>query len=66
MLFYDTKDLNDKEIYLHLDKTAPENTASRKTCEYSGAELIEIADVPSWHEMYKTGRKRTCQYMVKI
>lgn len=44
----------------------PENIASRKTCEYSGAELIDIVDVPSWHEMYKTGRKRTCQYMVKL
>lgn len=44
----------------------PENTASRKTCEYSGAELIDIVDVPSWHGMYKTGRKRTCQYVVKL
>lgn len=44
----------------------PENVASRKTCKYSGAELIDIVDVPLWHEMYKTGRKRTCQYMVKL
>ena len=34
--------------------------------EYSDAELIGIIDVPSWHEMFKTGRERTCQYVVKL
>lgn len=37
---------------------APENIASRKTCEYSGAKLLGIIDVPSWHEMFKTGQKK--------
>lgn len=45
---------------------SPENIASRKTCEYSGAELIDIIDVPPWHEMFKIGRKKTCQYVVKL
>lgn len=45
---------------------APENIASRKTCEYSGAKLMGIIDVPSWHEMFKTGRRKTCQYVVKL
>lgn len=44
----------------------PENIASRKTCEYSGAELVDIIDVPIWHEMYKSGRRHTCQYIVKL
>lgn len=44
----------------------PDNIASRKTCEYSGAELIEIINVPSWNEMYKIGRRKTCQYKVEL
>lgn len=45
---------------------SPENIASRKTCEYSGAQLIGIVDVPTWHEIYKSGQKKTCQYTVKL
>ncbi len=45
---------------------SPENIASRKTCEYSGAELIGTIDIPSWHDMFKSGKKKTCQYIVKI
>lgn len=45
---------------------SPENIASRKTCEYSGAKLKGIIDVPSWHEMFKTGRKKTCQYVINL
>lgn len=45
---------------------AIENIASRKTCEYIGAELIGIIDVPEWHEIYKSGRKKTCQYIVML
>ncbi len=44
----------------------PDNIASRKTCEYSGGELIGILDIPSWHEMYKAGKIKTCQYSVKL
>lgn len=45
---------------------SPENIASRKTCEYSGAKLKGIIDVPPWHEMFKTGRKKTCQYVINL
>lgn len=54
----------------HMDKViitcSPGNIASRKTCEYSGAELIDTIDVPEWHEMYKSGRKKTCQYVIRL
>lgn len=56
-----------KHILDHLIITCdPENIASRKTCEYSGAELLEIIDVPEWHDMYKEGRRKTCQYEVRL
>lgn len=45
---------------------SPENIGSRKTCEHCGGELIDIIDVPEWHEMYKTGQKHTCQYIVRL
>ncbi len=45
---------------------SPENIASRKTCEYCGAELVGIIDVPQWHELYKSGRKKTCQYIIRL
>lgn len=45
---------------------SPENIASRKTCEYSGGKLVGIVDVPTWHEMYKSGRKKTCQYIIRL
>lgn len=45
---------------------SPENIASRKTCEYCGAELVGIVDVPQWHKMYKSGQKMTCRYVVRL
>lgn len=45
---------------------SPENIGSRKTCEYSGAKLMGIIDIPSWNDMFKTGRKTTCQYVVRL
>ena len=36
----------------------PENTASYRTCEIVGGELLEIVDVPNTNEMYETGRRR--------
>lgn len=43
---------------------AVENTASRKTCEYCNAKLSGIVDIPSWHEMYRMGRRKSCQYEI--
>jgi len=44
----------------------PENTASRKTCEYVGGKLEKIADLPSHNEMYKAGERRKCIYRVNL
>ncbi len=40
----------------------PDNYASRKTCEYVGAELQEIMDLPEWTEMYQHGKRVKCRY----
>lgn len=45
---------------------SPDNIASRRTCELSGGILIDILDIPSWHEMYEMGRRQTCQYVVRV
>jgi tagatose 1,6-diphosphate aldolase len=40
----------------------PDNIASRKTCEYVGANLLEIVDVPEYNDMYQRGEKEKCIY----
>lgn len=45
---------------------ASDNIASRKTCEYAGAKFLGIIDVPEWHELYKDGQRKTCQYLVRL
>ena len=44
----------------------PDNHPSRRTCERLGAELIEIVDLPSDHEMYKSGDRRKCRYRLSV
>lgn len=44
----------------------PDNLPSRKTCEYIGAELLEIVSLPEWTEMYKMGKKIKCRYKWNI
>ncbi|MFT3694528.1 MAG: GNAT family N-acetyltransferase [Kofleriaceae bacterium] len=41
---------------------AEENAASRKTIERLGAELVEIVDLPEWHDSYAHGTRRWCRY----
>ncbi len=41
---------------------SPDNWASRKTCEYVGATLIEIVDLPPDSEMYLEGDRQKCRY----
>ncbi|MBR3348683.1 MAG: GNAT family N-acetyltransferase [Solobacterium sp.] len=36
---------------------SPDNTASKKTLEKLGGELIETVDVPAWHWLYRRGEK---------
>jgi predicted acetyltransferase len=40
----------------------PENIPSRKTCEYVGAQLIEIVDLPPHNDMYQRGERQVCVY----
>ena len=40
----------------------PDNIASRKTCQYIGADLIEIVNVPEDKDMYQRGEKEKCIY----
>ncbi|WP_426348601.1 GNAT family N-acetyltransferase [Alloiococcus sp. CFN-8] len=44
----------------------PDNIASRKTCEHSGAKFIGIMDVPKNHELYKIGEKKKCKYIIRL
>ena len=40
----------------------PDNVASRKTCEWIGAEFVEIVDVREGTGAYKAGARRKCRY----
>jgi predicted acetyltransferase len=40
----------------------PDNWPSRKTCEYVGATLVEIVDLPETSDMYKAGERQKCRY----
>ncbi|GHH99455.1 GNAT family N-acetyltransferase [Neobacillus kokaensis] len=40
----------------------PDNIASRKTCEYVGANLLAIVNVPEDNDMYQRGEKEKCIY----
>lgn len=40
----------------------PNNHASRKTCEWIGAALIEIVDLPKDNDMYNENVTRKCRY----
>jgi predicted acetyltransferase len=40
----------------------PDNWPSRKTCEYIGATLVEIVDLPQTSDMYREGERQKCRY----
>lgn len=40
----------------------PENFPSRKTCEYVGAKLKEIVNLPKYNDMYQRGERQVCVY----
>ena len=44
----------------------PENIGSRRTCEFAGAELIEIVDLPPHVDMYREGERRKCRYRLDL
>ena len=40
----------------------PDNYASRRTCEYAGGELLEIAQLPEGNDMRARGETEKCIY----
>lgn len=44
----------------------PQNTASRKTCEYVGGTLQAIVDLPADNDMYLRGEKQKCIYRIDL
>lgn len=40
----------------------PDNVASRKTCEWIGASLVEIVDLPATNDQYQLGERQKCRY----
>lgn len=43
---------------------SPDNTASQRTCEYAGAILVQMVEIPAHLEMYQSGRRISCQYRI--
>ena len=44
----------------------PENIASRRSCEFAGAELIGIVDLPPHVDMYQEGERQKCRYRLDL
>lgn len=44
----------------------PDNTASRKTCEYASGVLIDIVDLPPDNDQYLRGDRQKCRYRFDI
>ena len=45
---------------------APDNLASRRTCELVGGVLVDIVPLPRWAAAHEPGRKLTCRYRVDL
>ncbi|MFW6304081.1 MAG: GNAT family N-acetyltransferase [Candidatus Sumerlaeota bacterium] len=52
-----------KEVWI---TTNPDNIASRKTCEWVGAEYVEEVPVPPDTDLYRQGDTRKCRYLIKL
>jgi len=44
----------------------PDNTASRRTCELAGAELVETVSLPRDTDMYQRGERQKCRYLIDL
>ena len=44
----------------------PDNIASRRTCEWLGAQFVEIVPVPVDHEIYFSGDREKCRYRLDL
>ena len=47
-------------------KGNPDNTASARTCELAGGELVEIVDLPKDTDMYRKGEPQKCRYKIEL
>lgn len=43
-----------------------DNLASRRSCEWAGAVLDEIVDLPSDHSLYLRGDRQMCRYRLEL
>ncbi len=44
----------------------PDNTASVRTCELAGGELVKVVDLPIDTDMYQRGERRKCRYKLTL
>ncbi len=44
----------------------PDNLASRKTCEYAGATLVETVAVPRESDIFRRGEREKCRYRIDL
>lgn len=44
----------------------PDNWASRRTCELTGARFVEIVDLPTETDMYQRGERQKCRYLLAL
>ena len=44
----------------------PDNIASYRSIEATGAKLLEVTDVPSWHELYQRDEKKKCIFEIRL
>ena len=44
----------------------PANIASKKTCSYIGAEMIETINVPEYYDIFAKGEKQKCRYVWRL
>jgi tagatose 1,6-diphosphate aldolase len=52
-----------RELWITCD---PANLASRRTCELSGGELVEIVTLPEDVDMYAKGERLKCRYRIAL
>ena len=52
-----------KEIWITCN---PENQPSRRTCQFAGAEFVEIVDIPPENDQYLTGEREKCRYRIRF
>lgn len=52
-----------REIWITCD---PDNHASRRTCEWSGAILQDVVAIPPHHPLYHQGLRHKCRFLHKV